>query len=138
MNSRTGKNHDKKGFTPPEPRVFRYELPGGWEVLAGKTDEDNDLLSLKTARPNDWWFHVRGMPGSHVILRVREGEQPDSQIKKKAAAIAAYHSKARNGGVVPVSCTQACNVSKPKGAKPGTVHIKKEVVYKVRPVIGED
>ena len=138
MVSRTGKKRDKDSFTPPEPRVFRYELPGGWEVLAGKTDEDNDLLSLKTARPNDWWFHVRGMPGSHVVLRARDGETPDSQVKKQAAAIAAYHSKARSGGIVPVSCTQACNVTKPRGAKPGTVHIKKEVVYKVRPSTGEE
>ena len=138
MVSRTGKKHDKDGYTPPEPRVFRYELSGGWEVLAGKTDEDNDLLSLKTAKPNDWWFHVRGMPGSHVVLRARDGEAPDARVKKQAAAIAAYHSKARNGGVVPVSCTQACNVTKPRGAKPGTVHIKKETVYKVRPSTGED
>ncbi|MBI9076421.1 MAG: DUF814 domain-containing protein [Desulfatibacillum sp.] len=138
MGSRTDKNHDKESFTPPEPRVFRYELPGGWEVLAGKTDEDNDILSLKTARPNDWWFHVRGMPGSHVLLRSRDGQQPDALLKKQAAAIAAYHSKARSGGVVAVSCTQACNVTKPRGAKPGTVQIRKEVVYKVRPAVGEE
>lgn len=104
-------------------------------VLAGKTDADNDRLSLKEARPNDWWFHVRGMPGSHVILRAKEDEEPDKETLKKAAAIAAYHSKARNGGVVAVSCTRAKFVSKPKGAKPGTVTIKKETVLQVRPAI---
>jgi predicted ribosome quality control (RQC) complex YloA/Tae2 family protein len=52
---------------------------------------------------------------------------------KAAAAIAAYHSKARNAGVVPVSCTRAQNVSKPRGAKPGTVQIRKETTIKVRP-----
>ena len=116
-------------------QVFEYVLPGAWVVLAGKTDADNDRLSLKVARPNDWWFHVRGMPGSHVILRAKDGEEPDKDTLKAGAAIAAYHSKARNGGVVAVSCTQAKHVSKPRGAKPGTVSIRKETVLKVRPAI---
>jgi predicted ribosome quality control (RQC) complex YloA/Tae2 family protein len=120
---------------PPQPQMFEYELPGEWTVLAGKTDADNDRLSLKIARPNDWWFHVRGMPGSHVILRAKEGEEPDRDTLKRAAAIAAWHSKARNGGMVAVSCTQARYVSKPRGAKPGTVSIRKESVLKVRPAI---
>ena len=118
-----------------EVNVFRYELPGEWEVLAGKADRDNDRLSLKIAKPNDWWFHVRGMPGSHVLLRAKDGQEPDRNTLKAAAAIAAYHSKARSGGVVPVSCTPARFVSKPHGAKPGTVSIRKETVFKVRPAI---
>ena len=120
-----------------EVNAYHYELPGGWEVLAGKADEDNDLLSLKIAKPNDWWFHVRGMPGSHVILRAKDSEEPDRNTLKGAAAIAAFHSKARSGGVVPVSCTQARFVSKPRGAKPGTVSIRKETVLKVRPTVPE-
>ena len=116
-----------------QPQVIEYALPGDWIVLAGKTDADNDRLSLKVAAPNDWWFHVRGMPGSHVILRAKEGEEPDRETLKAAAAIAAYHSKARNGGVTAVSCTRARYVSKPKGAKPGTVSIRKETVLSVRP-----
>lgn len=117
------------------PKVFRYELKDGWIVLAGKTDRDNDQLSLKTAHPHDWWFHVRGMAGSHVLLRTQKGMDPDRQTLKQAAAIAAYHSKARGGGTVPVSCTKACNVSKPRGAKPGTVTIRKETVLKVKPAL---
>ena len=115
--------------------LIEYRISGDWIVLAGKTDADNDYLSIKMANPNDYWFHVRGMPGSHVILREKEGEKPDREILKAAAAIAAYHSKAKNGGVTAVSCTQAKYVSKPRGAKPGTVSIKKEVVLKVRPGI---
>jgi len=118
--------------------IYEYELPGGWQVLAGKTDQDNDYLSCKLARPNDWWFHVRGMPGSHIILRTQSNETPDRETLKRAAAIAAYHSKARAGGVVAVSCTKAQNVSKPRGAKPGTVSIRKETVIKVRPGLPED
>ena len=120
-----------------EPQLYRYELPGGWTVLAGRTDADNDCLSIKLAKPDDWWFHVRGMPGSHVLLRSKEGEEPDRETLKRAAAIAAYHSKARTGGVAAVSCTQARYVTKPRGAKPGTVQIRKESVLKVRPGLPE-
>ena len=119
------------------PRLIEYELQGGWRVLVGRTDADNDRLSLKVAGPNDWWFHVRGMPGSHVVLRCPPGEEPDRETLKGAAAIAAYHSKAKTGGVVPVSCTRAKYVTKPRGAEAGTVQIRKEIVLKVRPAAGE-
>lgn len=120
------------------PKTYEYELPGGWKVLAGKTDLDNDYLSLKMAGPRDFWFHARGMPGSHVILLSRPGEEPDKEALKGAAAIAAFHSKARNGGITAVSCTLAQYVTKPRGAKPGTVQIRKESVIKVRPGLPEE
>lgn len=116
-------------------RWREYELPGGWTVLAGRTEVDNDYLSLKLASPRDWWFHARAVPGSHVLLRAREDAEPDRATLEAAAAVAAWHSKARAGGVVPVSCTLAVNVSKPRGAEPGTVTIRKEKVLKVRPAL---
>ncbi|MBU2502317.1 DUF814 domain-containing protein [bacterium] len=118
-----------------EPKLFEYVLPGGWIVLAGRTDQDNDHLSLKMAAPNDYWFHVRGMPGSHVVLRVPAGEDPDNATIKAAAAIAAWHSKKREARQVGVSCTRARFVTKPRGAKPGTVEIRKEKVVTVRPAV---
>jgi predicted ribosome quality control (RQC) complex YloA/Tae2 family protein len=120
-----------------EARLLRYVLPGGWQVLVGRSDADNDHLSVRLAKPNDWWFHVRGMPGSHVLLRARPGDDPDRATLKRAAAIAAYHSKARTAGVVSVSCTRARHVTKPRAAPPGTVQIRKEVVVKVRPALPE-
>ncbi len=129
--------------TPPQAkivkgiRVYEYRLDGGWTVLAGKTDADNDRLSLKLAHPDDWWFHVRGVPGSHVVLRARSDAEPDKHILQQAAAVAAYHSKARNAGTTPVACTLARHVSKPRDAKPGTVQIKKERIIKVRPALPE-
>jgi predicted ribosome quality control (RQC) complex YloA/Tae2 family protein len=120
--------------TPDEyARILHYTLPGGWQVLVGRSDADNDRLSLHLAKPNDWWFHVRGMPGSHVVLRARPEADPDRATLKRAAAIAAYHSKARTAGVVAVSCTRARYVTKPRDAPPGTVNIGKELVLKVRP-----
>ncbi|HSO20954.1 MAG TPA: hypothetical protein VLT88_15925, partial [Desulfosarcina sp.] len=88
--------------------------------------------------PEDWWFHVRGMPGSHVVLVVEKGRPPDRDTLNRAAAIAAYHSKARYGGVVAVSGTLARHVSKPRGAKPGTVQIRRERVFNVRPALPAD
>lgn len=122
----------------PGLRIHRYVLEGGWIVLAGCTDEDNDRLSLALAHPDDWWFHVRGMPGSHVVLRSRSGEDPPREALRQAAAVAAYHSKARSGGVVAVSVTRARFVSKPRGAKPGTVEVRREEVLKVRPALPEE
>ena len=119
-------------------RLIEYTLPGGWKALVGRTDADNDCLSLTVARPDDWWFHVRGVPGSHVVLQGPAGEEPDREILKRAAAIAAYHSKARKAGLVAVSCTRARYVSKPRDEKEGTVQIRKEVVIKVRPAAGEE
>jgi len=115
------------------PKLFCYELKDGWIILAGRTDRDNDQLSLKISHPDDWWFHVRGMAGSHVLLRRQKGMEPDRQTLRQAAAVAAYHSKARSGGTVVVSCTKARYVSKPRGAKPGTVAIRKEITLKVKP-----
>jgi predicted ribosome quality control (RQC) complex YloA/Tae2 family protein len=124
---------------PAPPDLTTYLVSGRWTVLAGRTDADNDSLSLRVAGPNDWWFHVKGMPGSHVVLRCGpEGEEPDRDAIKTAAAIAAWHSKAREGGVVPVTCTRARFVSKPRGARPGTVQVRKETVLRVRPGLGPD
>ena len=118
-------------------RLITYTLPNGWHVLVGRTDADNDFLSFRVARPADWWFHIRGLPGSHVILQGPPGADPDRETLQRAAAIAAYHSKARDAGVVPVSGTRVRDVSKPRGAKTGTVQIRNERVFKVRPARGD-
>lgn len=120
------------------PRLWSYELPGGWTVLAGRTDQDNDRLSLKIAKANDWWFHVKGLPGSHVVLQVPPGEEPDNATLKLAAGVAAWHSRKREAKQVAVSCTQARYVTKPRGAKPGTVEIRKEKVLTVKPWVPEE
>lgn len=118
-----------------KPRIFSYELPGGWTVLAGAADADNDYLSTTLAEPDDWWFHAEKIPGSHVILRAKPDEEPTPETLRQAAAVAAYHSKARNAGTIPVHCTRARYVTKPRGVKAGTVNVKHGKVLKVRPDI---
>jgi len=98
-------------------RVVEYDLPGEWRVVVGKAAGDNDWLSIKIAQPRDWWFHVRSLPGSHTLLLARENTAPDRDTLHPAAKLAAYHSKARSAGIVPVSCTRAEYVTKPKGEK---------------------
>ncbi len=106
------------------PRSFRTKE--GHEVLVGRSDEENDRLTMRTARGNDLFFHVRGCPGSHVILRVDPKRPPNHESLLDAATLAVYYSKARNRGAVDVSYTPRKWVSKPKGAKPGLVRISNE------------
>ena len=118
-----------------KPRILVYELPGRWTLLAGRSDADNDFLSTEVAEPDDWWFHVDKVPGGHVVLRARRDEEPGAETLRQAAAVAAYHSKARSAGIVPVRYTRARYVTKPRGAKAGTVGVKGGKVLKVRPDI---
>lgn len=124
-------------YVPPTVSFWKYNLGDGWEAWAGKTAEDNDLLSLRVAAPEDFWFHICGMPGSHVILKAVSDDtsEPTRPLREKAAAVAAYHSKARNAGNVSVSCTKAKFVSKPKGVHAGLVEIRQETNLKVKPAI---
>ena len=85
--------------TPTRPdhlRLVEYLLPGGWTVLVGRTDADNDYLSLTVARPDDWWFHVRGVPGGHVILQGPPGEEPSRETLKVSSRVS---SPARSGAI---------------------------------------
>lgn len=103
-----------------------YRMDNGWEILVGKTATDNDRLSLRIGRPADFWFHVAGMPGSHVVAR--HGDQPMAcprEVKQVCAGLAAFFSKARNGGRVSVHFTSCKHVSKSKGAPAGQVLLKK-------------
>jgi hypothetical protein len=130
----------RKSFTlhdaMPEARCWTYALADGWIVRAGKSDDDNELLSLHCAHPDDWWFHVHAMPGSHVVLSHEDKDKtPAADCLRTAAAIAAWHSKARSGGKCSVSYTQVRNVSKAPGTKPGTVCIRKEKTLRVKPAL---
>ena len=119
-------------------RFRRYHLPGGWTVVAGRTDADNDFLSLRFARPRDWWFHASGASGSHVLLLFRDDIEPDRDTLRAAAAIAAWHSKARRASKVPVTMTRARDVSKSRGSPRGQVTVKSVRTLKVAPALPED
>jgi len=113
-------------------RVFVVE--GGFEVWAGRSSANNDLLTLRHAKPQDFWFHARGASGSHVILRVATGRgEPGKRAIRQAASIAAYYSKMRTAAMVPVAVTRRKYVHKPKGAPAGSVVLQREDVLMVEP-----
>jgi predicted ribosome quality control (RQC) complex YloA/Tae2 family protein len=115
-------------------RIFK--LKGGFEVWVGKDSKANDMLTMRYAKQNDFWFHVSGTSGSHTVLKIPEGtEIIPKEIIKTAASICAYYSKAKNAKIVKVSYTQVKNVQKYKGAKSGSVVIKNEKVIKCSPLL---
>lgn len=116
-------------------RIIEYRLPGSWTLLVGASDADNDYLSTTLAAPEDWWFHVHGVPGSHVVLVAKPDAEPSREMLRQAAAVAAYHSKARAAGTVAVHCTRARYVTKPRGADVGTVEVTRGRLFRVRPDI---
>jgi predicted ribosome quality control (RQC) complex YloA/Tae2 family protein len=123
------------GVKEKEPVPFRvFTVDGGFEVWAGKSSENNDLLTTRHARPNDLWFHARGAGGSHVVLRVGTGKGEISRkAKEQAASVAAYYSKMKNSRLVPVAMTEKKYVHKRKGTPAGTVMVEKETVLLVLP-----
>lgn len=111
-----------------------FVVAGGFEVWAGKSSANNDLLTLRYAKPDDLWFHARGASGSHVVLKIGSGKgEPGKKAREQAAGIAAYYSKMKNSGMVPIAMTQKRYVRKPKGAPPGTVMIEREKVIFAKP-----
>jgi len=99
---------------------IEYESTDGYRILVGRNNVQNDKLSLKQAGKLDLWLHTKDFPGSHVILEAKDGEVSDTAIEQ-AACIAAVHSTAADAQKVPVNYTQAKNLKKPVGAKPGKV-----------------
>jgi predicted ribosome quality control (RQC) complex YloA/Tae2 family protein len=120
-----------------EALPFRaFTVDGGFQVLAGKSSTNNDLLTMKHAKPQDLWFHARGSSGSHVVLKVGSGKgQPGKKAREQAAAIAAYYSKMRSASVVPVAMTERKYVRKPKGSPAGTVVLEREKVIFAEPAL---
>lgn len=98
----------------------RYTLSNGMTVLVGKNNKENDYLTFNTAGNRDIWLHTKDIPGSHVIVQ-SSGQDLDEKAIFEAAAIAAYHSKARTSENVPVDYVPVKYIKKPAGAKPGMV-----------------
>lgn len=99
---------------------LKFVSDDGFEILAGRSNAQNDELTLKLARRTDYWLHTQRVHGSHVIIRC-EGEEPPPRTLEQAAGIAAYYSQARGAGKVQVDYTMVRNVRKPSGALPGKV-----------------
>lgn len=131
-NARTYAGGQRPAGPAFRPRSFTTRE--GWTVLVGRSNNENDYLTHRMAHPEDIWMHAHGVPGSHVILR-REGrkDNPSARTLEEAASIAAYFSKARHSGRVPVIYTLKKHVRKPRQAKPGLAVCTREKTILVPP-----
>jgi len=119
-------------MTDPGYRIHELD---GFEILVGRSARDNDHLSLKVARPRDFWLHAHGFAGSHVVVRHPDGTgDVPRHVIERAAELAAWHSKARGArGKISVHLCRAADVSKPRGSPAGQVRLRSFDTVKVYP-----
>lgn len=101
-------------------KPFHYISSDGYDIYVGKNNYQNDELTFKFASGNDWWFHAKKMPGSHVVVKTKDGTLPDRTFEE-AGSLAAYYSQGRTAPKVEIDYLQKKNVKKTAGAKPGFV-----------------
>lgn len=111
-----------KGRRPQkiQSHPLHFRSSDGFDIYVGKNNYQNEELTFKVASGSDWWFHAKGMPGSHVIVKANGQELPD-RCFEEAAALAAYYSKGRDQDKVEVDYLQRRNVKKTNGGPPGFV-----------------
>ncbi len=109
------------------PLRFRVEQA---EISVGRNNLQNEYVTFTLARNDEWFFHVQGYPGSHVILHVLS---PTKQQIQAAASLAAYYSKARAANFVSVEYTQVRHVRKLPGGFPGAVLLKTRQTIQASP-----
>ena len=100
---------------------YHYISSDGYDIYVGKNNYQNEELTFKVATGNDWWFHAKGIPGSHVILKSNNEEELPDRAYEEAAALAAFYSKAKDADKVEVDYIQKKNIKKVAGAAPGFV-----------------
>ena len=101
-------------------KPFHYRSSDGFDIYVGKNNFQNDELTFKVANGNDWWFHAKGMPGSHVIVKTEGRELPDRTFEE-AGRLAGYYSSGRDNEKIEIDYLQRKNVKKPNGAVAGYV-----------------
>ena len=113
------KKHTNKK-TKIKSKPFHYLSSDGYHMYVGKNNFQNDELTFKFATGNDWWFHAKGMPGSHVVVKTNGDELPDRTFEE-AGRLAAYYSNGRGTDKVEIDYLEKKHVKKPNGSKPGFV-----------------
>lgn len=106
--------------TKAKSKPFHYISSDGYHMYVGKNNFQNEELTFKFAVGNDWWFHAKGIPGSHVVVKTNGDELPDRTFEE-AGRLAAYYSKGRENEKVEIDYLEKKNVKKPNGSKPGFV-----------------
>ncbi|MFN8355124.1 MAG: NFACT RNA binding domain-containing protein [Spirosomataceae bacterium] len=121
--------------TAPTPELlFRKVMFMGFEIFIGKNAKNNDLLTQRYARKEDLWLHARDVPGSHVVIRRKAGQNFPNPVIEKAAQLAAFYSKRKNDTLCPVIVTPRKYVRKTRDLTEGEVIVEKEEVVLVEPM----
>ena len=110
----------EKGKARFVSRPYHYRTSDGFDIYVGRNNYQNDQLTFREASGNDWWFHAKGAPGSHVIVHSPDGKLPD-HVFEDAARLAAFYSANREAGKAEIDYIQKKHVKKPGGARPGFV-----------------
>jgi predicted ribosome quality control (RQC) complex YloA/Tae2 family protein len=117
-------------------KPFHYRSSDGYDIYVGRNNYQNDELTFKVATGNDWWFHAKGIPGSHVIVKSNNEELPD-RVFEEAGKLAGYYSKGRDSEKIEIDYLQKKNVKKPNGSAPGFVVYYTNYSLTVHPDIHE-
>ncbi len=129
----------EQGVWRGERIARRFVSPDGFTVLVGKSAADNDALSLRLCEPWDFWFHLAGDSGSHVVVRNPDRlDRLPRDTERFAASLAAGYSKARNAGRVAVHACRGADVSKRRGQPPGEVSLGRWTTVNVEPQRGDE
>ena len=130
---------NKSGKHRQERIPYRHFHTDGWDIFIGKTDTQNDELTIRFAVPSDIWLHVAGHPGSHVVIRRSKNQQmPSREVIVKAAALAVYFSKAKHTSFADVHYTEARYVHKRRHAPAGEVILDRYKTIRVAPKSPQD
>ncbi|GHU63213.1 fibronectin-binding protein A [Clostridia bacterium] len=121
MESRYIRRKPQKNKRSKSSQPLHYVSPEGFSFYVGKNNVQNDYVTFQLASSLDWWFHAKGIPGSHVILKMNDTNEPPEHIFEYAAALAAYYSKAQGNEKVEIDYIQRKYVKKIKNKKPGAV-----------------
>ena len=135
--TQTQQHNEKK--RPAETIPYRHFHIDSWDIYIGKTDTQNDELSIHFAKPADIWLHVAGHAGSHVVIRrPKNAEMPPKDVIEKAAMMAVWFSKAKHTSYAEVHFTEARFVRKRRHAPPGEVMIDRFKSVRVSPKSPQD
>lgn len=112
-----GKNKNRM----PKSKPLHFISSDGYDIYVGKNNYQNEEITFRLATGNDWWFHAKKMPGSHVIVKCNDKKEPPIRTFEEAASLAAYFSKGKEASRLEIDYTQKKNIKKPRGSKPGFV-----------------
>ncbi|MFY9271917.1 MAG: NFACT RNA binding domain-containing protein [Thermacetogeniaceae bacterium] len=131
--SKEKNKHKKKVQKKEAPQIKQIISQDGFTILIGKNNKQNDYLTMRLAKDEDYWLHAKESAGAHVVVKSKPGQEIPPTTLEEAAGLAAYFSEARHSSKVPVDCTKRKNVSKPTGARPGFVIYKNYETFYVAP-----